>query len=135
MRLAQEMRTKTLTADHTADHTRHFRWWSGVMLESYCRCGIGVSTKKANTRLPLKEVNKHFFDLLTRTHMSSCAAVAAAEGSQLRLFCDSFVGSSFINGGQKEKKDGLSSFTHSLSLSHTQTLSEETRKVLFFLPQ
>lgn len=89
------------------------------MLESYCRCRIGVSAKKTNTRLPLKEVNKHFFDLLTQTHVSRRAAVAAAGGSHLRLFCNLFVGSSFINGGQKTIEKMF--FPPSLSLSHTHT--------------
>lgn len=103
-------------------------WMMIYMLESLRRSRIGVSTKKTNTRLLLKEVNKHFFDLLTQTHMSSSGAAAAAGGSQLRWFCKLFMGWIFINIDQNLlKKKRLS-----LSLSHThrqENLSEETRQV------
>lgn len=66
-----------------------------------------------------QRVNKHFFDLVTQTHMSSSAAAAATDGSQLRLFCNLFVGSSFINTGQKWLKKRWFFLFHSPSRTHT----------------
>lgn len=101
------------------------------VLESFRRSRIGVSTKKINTHLPLKEVNKHFFDLLTQTHMSSSAVAAAAGRSQLRWFCKLFVGWIFINRGQKPlKKIGF----HSPSRTHTgKSTSQRKHGKFFFL--
>lgn len=105
-------------------------WMMIYVLESFRCSRIGVSAKKTNTRLALKEVNKHFFDVLTQTHSSSATA-AAAGGSQLRWFYNFFCVWKFYRQRPKPiKKNRLS-----LSLSHTHRhqahLSEETRQVFF----
>lgn len=124
MRLAQSNFTsekeKLDSWSHTHSFSSRFRWWRGWWYRCLSHIAAVISGSARRKQTPVCPSEKSINISLTywHRHTSSSAAVAAADGSQLRLLSNLFVGSSFVNRGQKRLKDVFFSFT--LPLAHTR---------------